>query len=289
MCSGVSSRVVGDLEMVPPSGSTSYQDLSQFISRQPLLGLHVHGVDAIPLRVFLRFMTAAPLLAFRNVSMDVESDKLPAVSPLHGPPVHRLVLDMGSGPVTELLALPQFSSHTANVRGLSIFPYFDQGSRLVLSVVHTLERHFKCTGTDETWNLSLSPLPALRTAEFTMSFGNRTAPAMVTAVSSLLDPISSPRLEEIVITYFRFGPRPPPVFDSAFLTNLDNALVAHPSAPRIRWRLDPDWDERARYLAAFSTLVRQGMPQVDRLDRLTVEPYEEYVALVDGLRYDIRI
>ncbi|KAJ7474999.1 hypothetical protein FB451DRAFT_1247243 [Mycena latifolia] len=253
-----------------------------------LLGLHVHGVDAIPLGVFLRFMTAAPLLAFRNVSMDVESHKLPAISTVHGPPVHRLVLDMGSGPITELLALPQFSSHTANVRGLSIFPYFDRGSRLVSSVAHTLEHvHFKCT--DETWNLSLPPLPALRTAEFTMSFGNRTAPAIVTTVSSLLDPTSSPRLEEIVITYFRFGPRPPPVFDSAFLIGLDNALVAHPSAPCIRWRLDPDWDERATYLAAFSALVRQGMPKVDRLDRLTVEPYEEYVALVDGLRYDIRI
>ncbi|KAJ7144549.1 hypothetical protein C8R44DRAFT_846292 [Mycena epipterygia] len=254
-----------------------------FVSRQVLRELHVHALD-IPPAVVLRFVTAAPVVSFFYVNV-LATDE---ASLLLCPPANtldKLFLEADSEGVCDVLAHPQCTSYTTQLRCLSVKAYYPQASTIIQSAARTLQNiRLDCAGPAEHWSLPLPALPALRCAEVKLPFHDRAVPSFSAIVMHLF---SAPYLAEFTVVFYpiALGYYPPPhLIEPALLTWIDDTAAAAPARPRIRWRVDFKIQGSARdvHFTDFVEMLHRGMPRTRASGQLVVEAYVQQ-RYVDGL------
>ncbi|KAJ7093355.1 hypothetical protein B0H15DRAFT_832054 [Mycena belliarum] len=264
--------------------------LVYFLFRQPLRELHVHFISAIPEITFLQLVAAAPLVSFLFVI--IETSDHSSESLLLPPTVENLIFESDSEDACTVLARSQWAACIAAVRRLSIPPHYPAAENLIQATSRTLQHlRLRCTEPLETPTLSLPCLPALCSIELAVFWDDPAILWFLTVLSPLLAPGSSPALAELTITLFPIGRLRYKVLyalTAGLLTALDDALAAHPAAPRMRWRLDLSGDHSEAHFADFSQKMQRGMPVAHRAGRLEFEAYDEKSEYADGLSYAIQ-
>ncbi|KAJ7676746.1 hypothetical protein DFH06DRAFT_1168922 [Mycena polygramma] len=240
-----------------------------FFSRRSLHELRLCRIVNMPPTIFLQ---SPPSLSFYIVGVaKLCADSSVDISK-EAPTLRELTLHSGSQDVYALLASPDFHSHIAGLRRLSILPRYNDSAALLAAAANTLEHlHFHCDVPDPPLPVSLPILLTLRVLEIRIVSNVERLDPILTTISSFLD--STPALAEVVLTLSI------PLWNGQLLQNaaqsmhmavLDDALRAHPAAPQIRWRTtfaDPN------HLGCFAELVRLGLPETNRKGRLVVEEY----------------
>lgn len=139
----------------------------------------------------------------------------------------------------------------------------------------------------------------LQRLEFTAFLRQAAYPWLDHTILATLIPDAAPALTEIIVTFPTavIESELPPGLDSNFLHALDAALVVHPVAPSITWRLDipiedpwrldvPD-EDRYLDLTDFAALMQREMPTVDANGRLFITQFVSQSTWHDGLAYAV--
>ncbi|KAJ6475957.1 hypothetical protein C8R47DRAFT_662195 [Mycena vitilis] len=255
--------------LLPPGLATAF---AIFFSRRSLYDLRLCRIVNMPPTVCLR---SQPSLSFYIVGVAkscADSSENISKKQRSPGPLRELTLHSGSQDVCALLASPDFDSRIAGLRRLSILPRYKDSVSLLAAARNSLEHlHFHCDVPDLPLPASLPILLTLRVLEFRIAFDVEKLDPLLTTISSLLN--STPTLAEVVLTLSV------PLWNAKLLQTaarsgrmaaLDDALMAHPAAPRIRWRAvfaDPD------QLDCFAELVRLGLPETNGKGGLVVEEY----------------
>ncbi|KAJ7144518.1 hypothetical protein C8R44DRAFT_865429 [Mycena epipterygia] len=253
----------------------------EFVSRQVLRELHVHALD-IPPALVLRFVTAAPVVSFFFVNV-LATDEAPLLVPSSSHTLHKLLLEADSQDICDVLAHPQCTSYTTQLRCLSIRAYYPHAISIIQSAATTLQNiRLDCAGPAEPWSLPLPALPALHSAELSLTFRDRVAPWFSAIVMCLL---SAPCLAELTVVFspIALGYYRPP--HAALLPGIDDSAAAAPARPRIRWRVDFNIHGSARdvYFTDFVRMLHRGMPRTLASGQLVVEEYVHQPGYVNGL------
>ncbi|KAJ6476972.1 hypothetical protein C8R45DRAFT_1077031, partial [Mycena sanguinolenta] len=220
-----------DWNRLPPTLTEAVVDL---VSRQQLHHLRVHCVTDMPGEILL---TAARSLSVLRVT--VQNGVLDPSKSDVTPIVQDLVLDSSDG-VSAMLSYPQFRPYITALRRFSFSSEYGRTGTVLSPVADTLEHiHIVCRGP-----ISLPSLRALCTIEFEISLRPTQLPFILDTISTLL--------------------KSQQLFPGDSIMALDRAIVAHPAAPRIRWR-------RATSFAEFGEMLRLGFPETHALGRLLVE------------------
>ncbi|KAJ7468241.1 hypothetical protein B0H11DRAFT_45646 [Mycena galericulata] len=258
---------------------------TDFFARQPLRELHMYRISGIPPAVFLGSLEkrGADMLSgpYPGSSPEkVSGEDVSTSLPLYLPSMRDLILDIATEDIYTLLVLPEFISHVAALRRVSIDPQYGHTKILIQAAADTLEHiHFSCMHYEAIMEASivLPHLPALRFLEAYIGFPTHHVTFLLDTISSILTSNTSPRLAEIVLT-FRFVNwefQLPSVPDPQAMAKLDTVLVEHPAEPIIRWRMNFTLDYAAAHLAAFTDIVRDGMPKTRDLGKLSIEEYRD--------------
>ncbi|KAJ6452627.1 hypothetical protein C8R45DRAFT_1040415 [Mycena sanguinolenta] len=248
-----------------PSGLA--EALLQFISRQHLLRLHVSFVTNFPGKILLK---AASHLSFFAVELpkgvpDPPVDNISST-------VQELVLRSGCDGIHILVAYPYFRPYISTLRRVSFSPRDGRIEAIVVPAADTLEQiHLDCNDRNALTVLSSLPsLPILRTLEFKISTCCVGSLALILdIVSAVVNTHASHVLAEVVLTFSSCEKELPAAKGSMMV--LDEALVAHPAAPCIRWRMY--FPNGETYPAQFGDLLKLSLPKAHELSRLVVEGY----------------
>ncbi|KAJ6476966.1 hypothetical protein C8R45DRAFT_1008429, partial [Mycena sanguinolenta] len=221
--------------------STLTEAVVNFMSRQQLHHLRVRCVTDMPGEILL---TAARSLSVLRVT--VQNGVLDPSKSDVTPIVQDLVLD-GSDGVSTMLSYPQFRPYITALRRLSFISQYGRTPTVLGPAANTLEHiHIVCRGP-----ISLPTLGALCTIEFEISLRRTQLPFILDTISALLNSQQLSPGNSIIA--------------------LDRAIVAHPAAPRIRWRKFGRATERATVFAEFGEMLKMGLPETHALGRLLVE------------------
>ncbi|KAJ6453122.1 hypothetical protein C8R45DRAFT_635981 [Mycena sanguinolenta] len=143
-------------------------------------------------------------------------------------------------------------------------PNNERIQRLVVPAADTLEHiHFVCIDPEQ-WKppISLPFLCALRILEFKITSRYRKYITLILdIICAVFNSHTSDVLAEIVVTIPSWTPLPV-ITDS--MTALDVALVAHPRAPNIWWRVYCAFENASgeTYFAAFGDLLKLSFPKM---------------------------
>ncbi|KAJ6493223.1 hypothetical protein C8R45DRAFT_928000 [Mycena sanguinolenta] len=250
--------------------STLTEAVVDLMSRQQLHHLRVHRVTDIPGEILL---TAARSLSVLRVT--VQNGVLDPSKSDVTPIVQDLVLLSGSDGVFTKLSYPQFRPYITALRRFSFISQYGRTPIVLGPAADTLEHihirqligHIASDRSQMTGSISLPTLRALRTIEFEISLRRTQVPFILDTISALLHSHASPFLTEIVLTF----PIMRHLFTGDSMIALDRAIVAHPAAPRIRWRMSFRFGSGAALFAQFGELLRMGLPETHALGRLLVE------------------
>ncbi|KAJ7453749.1 hypothetical protein FB451DRAFT_1519093 [Mycena latifolia] len=129
-------------------------------------------------------------------------------------------------------------------------------------------------GAMECSDFSLPRLPALRAIKFYLDAGDSLTVWFPNTLARILAPTGSPLLAEITVTFYPIRDHQCPyLLDTDLMDTLYITLAAHPSPPRLRWRLDFHVDNGGQDFATFAEAVRRGMPKMQAEGRLALEAY----------------
>ncbi|KAJ6540410.1 hypothetical protein B0H19DRAFT_1077819 [Mycena capillaripes] len=233
-----------------------------FLARQPLHTLNVGNIADVPISTFCAMLTAASTVNFTMfcVEKDLETPSVPS-----GSTVKELGIKFASESLLPVLANPGFWPYIATLHYLTIpvihMIGYGHAWALVSSAANTLERiQF------EYQPRAFPRLPQLQRVEFTMLLVDCATSWFRDTIIFMLDPHSSPALSEVVVT-FRSGQPPKTDFvEATLLAALDDALMAHPAFPCLKWRISfPE------AFNDFASVVRHGMAKVHAQERVLVE------------------
>ncbi|KAJ7478924.1 hypothetical protein FB451DRAFT_1450572 [Mycena latifolia] len=266
---GPSRRLRGSLGALSPAGTSVVFD---FFSRQRLRGLCLRFISEIPTAAFRQLVTAAPMLSLCLVSIQ-DGNNIPGpFSP--AVPLDTLVLDYAAQNVCAQLVHPEFRSCIVSLRRLSIPIHYEYREDIMLAAANTLQYlHFCCKVYTTKFDVLLPQLPKVHSIEFAGVYHSG-VPQWINILSRFLVSTSSPALGEITLTLFPIRSASPHAVDASLLSPLDLAIMAHPGAPRIRWRtsfaaaVQTQFDE-------FVLAVQGGMPRAHAASRLVVESYDD--------------
>ncbi|KAJ7157382.1 hypothetical protein C8R46DRAFT_1114331 [Mycena filopes] len=252
---------------------TTFLDI---LARQPLRELDVNVTGPLPLDVFLRLLTMAPVMSCQNVrvkedaSQEQPSCLLPKLQNLH--------LGVDTKGIDDILAQPQFGYYTQYLLRLTL-DNRSPNCKLIFTAASTLQHiAFNFPGRFSQVTVpTLPPLPTLRSVEFTFSF--RKFVGFSDFILAVMD--HSPVLEDLTVTFTRTPRNPDEMPDrwAPLLTALDTALAGpHTNTrPSIRWRFDLDLDgedEGSRGpFVEFMSLMQGAMPLAHTDGRLALEAY----------------
>ncbi|KAJ7495050.1 hypothetical protein FB451DRAFT_1387137 [Mycena latifolia] len=266
-----------------PSFSGSWDDLSpagalavlDFFSRQPLRVLCVHFISEIPTAAFRQFVTAAPMLSLRFVSIQDGQANIP--SPLSpAVPLDTLVIDNAANGCAQL-ARPEFRPCIVSLRRLSTPIHYEHTEDIILAVANTLQHlHFSCQVYSTNFSVPLPQLPKVQSIEFAGVYHSGVWQC-IDILSRFLVPTSSPALREITLTLLPIRSASPDAVSASRLSPLDTAIMAHPTAPRMCWRasLAGSVATIQAQFADFVLAVQDGMPRAHAAGRLVVESYDD--------------
>ncbi|KAJ7157364.1 hypothetical protein C8R46DRAFT_1355706 [Mycena filopes] len=252
-----------------------------FLARQPLCELRVNSTGLLSSDVFLRLLTMAPVISWRDIQ--VAEEETPQRQP-HLPKLRDLTLGINTKGIDEMLAQPELREYTRHLLRLTLNR--DPSCKLIFTAASTLKHiGFNILGTthSDTQDAHLPPvqgptsqatvpiplLPALSSVEFTFSF------RMLTKYSGLILTIldHSPVLASITVTFTftsaRVNPDEFADWCGTGMTAVDTALAVHATRPSIRYRLrvNPvDLDGNP-----FVALIKASMPQAYGSGRLALE------------------
>ncbi|KAJ7453751.1 hypothetical protein FB451DRAFT_1408633 [Mycena latifolia] len=135
-----------------------------------------------------------------------------------------------------------------------------------------------------------STLEPEKAIKFYLDSGDCLTVWFLNTLTGILTPTGSPLLAEITVTFYPIrNHQRPYLLDADLMDTLGITLAAHPSAPRLRWRLDfhGDEDDGAQHFATFAEAVRRGMPKMQAEGRLALEMYVNPDRYGDGPMYEI--
>ncbi|KAJ7676955.1 hypothetical protein DFH06DRAFT_1169409 [Mycena polygramma] len=238
----------------------------KFFSRQALQDLRLCRVVITPSASFIWAVPSLSSYITGATKLNPDLSGTPST-------LRDLALHFGSQDLCALLASPDFRSHIAGLRRLSILPRFDDSMALITAAAGTLQHiHFDCDVPTMAMHMPLPELPALRILEFRISFDTQTLDPLLITLSCILESSNSPTFADVVLTFPVWNYR---LLQSAarsrYMTVLDAAFVAHPAVPRMRWRAS--FAEPSN-IDCFTDLVKLGLPALDARGKLVVEEYQ---------------
>ncbi|KAJ6571480.1 hypothetical protein B0H19DRAFT_1346834 [Mycena capillaripes] len=152
------------------------------------------------------------------------------------------------------------------------------------SSAHMLRLQFNCRAARTMFpDDALPHLPVLGYLEFRIELCDYADPWFVGTILTILIPNAAPALAEISVTFPVRECDPPPDISSNLLHAFDTALVAHPAAPSITWRLDVADEDHYRDLTYFFASIRREMPRVEANGRLFFVQFVSQSLCHDGL------
>lgn len=157
---GEKLHTTGGLAVPPMTWSmvaTRASPLFEFLRRQTLQLLRVRFIENVPLNVFFELLTAAPTVAFREVSVQGMPDDTSPLSPPHPLGLQRLMIDSDCETIIPILLHPRLLPYTAAVRFLSVETDILISDRLILNCADSLE-HLRFNGFGESTVLT-APRP----------------------------------------------------------------------------------------------------------------------------------
>ncbi|KAJ7478946.1 hypothetical protein FB451DRAFT_1556724 [Mycena latifolia] len=280
---GTTRRLRGSsLGALSPAGTSAVLD---FFSRQRLRGLYLRFISEIPMAAFWQLVTAAPMLSLCLVSIQDGKGNMPGpFSP--AVPLDTLVLDNAAQNVCAQLVHPKFRSCIVSLRRLSIPIHCEYKEDIMLAAANTLQHlHFCCKEYSTDFDVQLPQLPKLHFIEFAGIYHSG-VPQWINILSRFLVSTSSPALGEITLTLFPIRSASPHAVVASLLSPLDLAIMAHPGAPRIRWRMSFAAAVQAQF-DEFVLAVQDGMPRAHAAGRLVVEWYDDRQEYRAGFLPDI--
>ncbi|KAJ6526520.1 hypothetical protein DFH09DRAFT_1285909 [Mycena vulgaris] len=179
---------------------------------------------------------------------------------LHIPPsLVDLVLDAGTGSVSELLVDPEHSAHTRDLRRISTW---------IPPALLSFEIELEFSDRAESWvsDTILAILASKRPSS------SPSSPPSSTPSDS--DPAPHP-LRELTITYlpqWSYSPAGSEYADC--LTALDGWLAAHRTVPHLRWRIRFVGVGRAERFARLREFIEEHLPRLAVMQRVDFETYE---------------
>ncbi|KAJ6493214.1 hypothetical protein C8R45DRAFT_184482 [Mycena sanguinolenta] len=206
------------------------------------------------------------LCLFRvSVRKDVRDSSRSHVAPI----VQELALQSGSHSLFTVLSYPYFRPYISTLRRAAFIPKAEWVQTIVSPAANTLE-HIQFTCNDGLgWDspISLPPLRSLRIIEFTITQLHSRLPLLLDTISALLNSHASRSFQEIVMS-FPVNQRIP----KDLMTPLDQALVAHPAGPWIRWQCLV-WNGATTPYTEFEEDLKMALPETHALGRLVVEEH----------------
>ncbi|KAJ7658245.1 hypothetical protein DFH06DRAFT_448248 [Mycena polygramma] len=254
-----------------------------FLARQPLDRLRVRSLTFLPISILAHILASATMVTFvEAVCMEgcsMEDGSHPDIDETSTLvlPESFCLRSLGGGRIAvsilQVLVHPQFAKHLAHLRQLELpvnWSEYQYGLRILRTAADHLEQvTLNCLSyhTHKPIILPLPPLPMLQRFEFSLSIEDLGASWFTDAIVALLAPALTPSLTKLVVRIRRerYNSQVNPTTN--LLSALDDAVIAHPASPSIRWEVN----YKPQSFTTFQRRVEQYMPKTHERGHLFLE------------------